>query len=291
MIFGFVVPALVQELSLLRECIDNLHSACKAIPSTSPRIVVLLQGALETIPDWLLNDPVIDLQLLPSKGVSHARNLGLARLETSSERLMFVDVSVRPSSDFLRGALLALSNAPIVSAPICFGDHDASHSADVIAVTQVSAVKVAFRAFIWSTAFRTDAIVGLRFDESIGPGTDSPHQAGEDGRFLYLVIMRNKLKKIQWLAHCPVRRLPRPDLSEKIKRYAHGQGFLLGQQIRAEGWSVKDRIYLLWRALLFFANSIRMFLGSSNDRLVSKIRLFALLAGVKSGKDNVKLGL
>jgi hypothetical protein len=279
MIFGFVVPALVQELSLLKGCLDNLLLACKQVPLIEPKIAVALQGKLDIIPDWLIGNPAIDLQLLPSKGVSHARNMALARLENNTDLLMFVDVSVRPSSFFLKSALKALSVAPVVSAPVCFGDSDGTLSASGTAVTRIPAVKVAFRGFIWSTAFRTNSIAGLRFNEAIGPGTASPHQAGEDGRFLYLVIMRHKLRKIMWLPDAPVRRLPRPDLKEKIRRYAYGQGVLLGQHLCARGWSVLDRFYFSWRIGLFFLNSIRMFFNSSDDRVISKLRLAGLMAG------------
>jgi hypothetical protein len=281
MMFGFVVPALVQELSLLKECVDNIRSASRTLPSISPRIAVVLQGELDEVPEWLATDPVIDLQLLPSKGVSYARNVGLARLENCSDLLMFVDVSVRPSADFLRGAVLALSTASVVSAPVAFDDQNTVLSGDATLVTRISAARIAFRAFIWSTAFRTSAIAGLRFDETIGPGTMSPHQAGEDGRFLHLAIMRHKLKEVHWLPYAPVRRLPRPDLKEKIKRYAYGQGALLGQQVCAPGWSFVDRVYFIWRVALFFANTARIFFLSPDGRAISRGRLSGLLSGMR----------
>ncbi|MDG5496504.1 hypothetical protein [Niveispirillum sp. BGYR6] len=281
MIFGFIIPALVEELSLLEGCINNLHTICDSIPDIQPVFAVILQGRLDTAPEWLLGDPSVDLQILPNRGVSNARNQGLMRLENTTDFLMFVDVSVRPGSDFIRGALQALRTELVVSAPVSFDDHiSTSPSVRNVTVRQISAVRVVFRAFIWSTAFRTTAITGLRFDPSIGPGTSSPHQSGEDGRFLYLVKMRHHLKNVSWLNNISVVRPSRPDLQNKITRYAHGQGVLLGQQLRAPGWSILDRLYLLMRVFLFIANSFKFFLKGPSSRKVSLVRLNALLIGL-----------
>lgn len=283
---GIIVPALVTELPLLRDCLRNLGVALAPLrPDVTPRIVVILQG--EGTLDDLEDVEGVELIKVAACGVSQARNRGLAHLEAGCDRLMFVDVSVRPSHSFFAAALTALERVALVSAPVGFAaaSGGAASPANLSAYGQISAGRLIYRGFIWSTLFRTDLVAGLRFDEHIGPGTNAEIQAGEDGRFLYSVLRRAGLHQAGWLPDAPVHRLPRPDLPAKIARYAYGQGVMLGQLLSAPGWTLADRAYLSMRATLFIANSLRQLAG---DAATARRRLRGLRDGMIAGTQGTR---
>lgn len=272
---GFIVPAVVGEAELLAVCLRNLLSLSDLVPNIRARIIVAWQSDDGVLPFGMPVDGRIVWLNLPRVGVAAARNAALDRLAGQVDALMFVDVSVRPDPGFLRAALPILSDAPVVSAPVAFSDTPLS-AADG-RQTMVSAAFLVFRGFIWSTLFRFDAIGSHRFDIGMGPGTDSRHQAGEDARLLYRVIAGMRLTAVPFLPSNPVRRLPRPDLAEKQRRYAYGQGYLVGQYLR---YPTSDgRGYFLWRALLFAGRSLLM-LPVSSRRSLGCRRLCALWAGL-----------
>lgn len=276
---GFIVPAVEGEGALLADCVANLLRQADLLPDLSVQIAVCWQsadGAVPALPD----DPRLVLLSLGRVGASAARNRGLDTLSDSVDALMFVDVSVRPDAGFLAAAWSGLRDAPMISAPICFEADPISSGAD--GLRMVPAGFVVFRGFIWSSLFRSAILAAHRFDETIGPGTSSPHQSGEDARLLHRIVTALGLAQIPYLPGRPVRRLPRPDLALKERRYAFGQGYLVGQYLRYP--TPDGRAYFLWRAVLFLGRSVTMLLHGRHSRSLGRHRIAAFFAGL-GGRD------
>lgn len=276
---GFIVPAVEGEGHLLADCVANLLRQSESLPALSVRIAVCWQsadGIVPTLPD----DTRILLLTLGRIGASAARNRGLESLGDSVDALMFVDVCVRPDAGFLTAAWNNLHHAPMVSAPICFEADPISGGIDD--VRMIAASFVVFRGFIWSSLFRMETLAGQRFEETIGPGTSSPHQSGEDARLLHRIVMALGLTQVPYLPGRPVRRLPRPDLAIKERRYAFGQGYLVGQYLRYP--TPDGRAYFLWRAVLFLGRSVTLLLRGRDSRTLGRQRIAAFIAGL-GGRD------
>lgn len=272
---GFIVPAVEGEGDLLADCIGNLLTELSLLPHLSGLIVVCWQSAGGVAP-VLTDDPRLQLLMLGRIGASAARNRGLDALQGRVDALMFTDVSVRPEAAFLAAAVAALRDAAMVSAPVCFACDPVTGGHDQI--SPMRAGFVVFRGFIWSSLFRADALTGLRFDETIGPGTTSVHQSGEDARLLHRIVTRLGLTRIPYLPGRPVRRLPRPDLAAKEWRYALGQGYLVGQYLRYP--TSDDRPYFLFRAMLFLGRSVLLLLRGRDGRALGRRRIGAFLSGL-----------
>lgn len=276
---GFIVPAVEGEGDLLADCVANLLQLADCRPDLSVRIAVCWQSADGIVPS-LPDDARILLLTLGRIGASAARNRGLESLGGSVDALMFVDVCVRPDAGFLAAAWRNLHHAPMVSAPICFEADPITGGSDDMRM--IAASFVVFRGFIWSSLFRTETLADLRFEETIGPGTSSPHQSGEDARLLHRIVMELGLTQIPYLPRRPVRRLPRPDLAVKERRYAFGQGYLVGQYLRYP--TPDGRAYFLWRAALFLGRSVTLLLRGRDSRTLGRQRIAAFIAGL-GGRD------
>lgn len=277
---GIIVPAVEGEGALLADCVANLLRQADLLPDLSVRIAICWQsadGAVPALPD----DTRLLLLSLGRIGASAARNRGLEVLGDSVDALMFVDVSVRPDAGFLAAAWSGLRDAPMISAPVCFEADPMVGGTDE--ARMVPAGFVVFRGFIWSSLFRATALAAHRFDEMIGPGTSSPHQSGEDARLLYRIVTALGLAQVPYLPGRPVRRLPRPDLAAKERRYAFGQGYLVGQYLRYP--TPDGRAYFLWRAVLFLGRSITLLLRGYDSRSLGRQRIAAFIAGL-CGRDD-----
>lgn len=277
---GFIVPAVEGEGDLLVDCVRNLLTELSLLSHLSGLIVVCWQSAEDVAP-LLPDDPRIRLLMLDRIGASAARNRGLDTVQDLVDAVMFTDVSVRPDAGFLAAAVAALREAPMVSAPVCFASGPVSGGSDQLHPARAGFV--VFRGFIWSSLFRAEALTGLRFDETIGPGTPSAHQSGEDARLLHRIVSRLGLTRIPYLSGRPVRRLPRPDLAAKEWRYALGQGYLVGQYLRYP--TSDDRPYFLFRAVLFLGRSVLLLLRGRDERALGRRRIGAFLSGLR-GRDS-----
>jgi hypothetical protein len=277
---GFIVPAVEGEGDLLVDCVCNLLTELSLLAHLSGLIIVCWQSA-DGVAPVLPDDPRIRLLTLDRIGASAARNRGLDAALGLVDAVMFTDVSVRPDAAFLAAAVAALRDAPMVSAPVCFANEPVTGGSDQL--HPVRAGFVVFRGFIWSSLFRADALTGLRFDETIGPGTTSAHQSGEDARLLHRIVTRLGLTRIPYLPGRPVRRLPRPDLAAKEWRYALGQGYLVGQYLRYP--TSDDRPYFLFRAVLFLGRSVLLLLRGRDGRALGRRRIGAFLSGL-GGRDS-----
>lgn len=278
---GFIVPALAEEYDLLLSCLDHLQGATHSLVTIRPHIVVLLQPSPGVLTPTVSRDGV-DVLYLTERGVSRARNRGIDYLEGKVDAFMFVDVSVRPGAVFLTAAINQLSNAVLVTAPVAFAESPIEEK--TVNVSSVSAAFLVFRGFVWSTLIRADALGALRFVEDIGPGTTSPHQAGEDSRLLYGIVIRNHIEQVPFLS-CAVSRLPRPDLESKVKRYAFGQGYLVGQYLKYPVGGFMGFLYFLGRSFLFLLKSTLM-LTSSSMRVTGKTRILSFWAGLQNKDKN-----
>ena len=279
---GFIIPALAEEHLLLTACLDHLRSAVAGVPEIDPHIVVVLQPSPDA-PMPQLERAGAEILRVETRGVALARNAALDHLAGRVDALMFVDVAVRPGAAFLAAAVAQLDHAPLVSAPVAFSaDTPGQQPVDV---GTVGVAFLIYRGFLWSSMMRADAVGPLRFMETIGPGTRSRHQAGEDSRLIYQIVARNQLRRIPFLS-IPVARLPRPDLGEKVKRYAYGQGYLVGQYIAHPLGGVRGFAYFGFRGALFLARSIAM-LGQGRTRATGTERIRAFCAGLRGRDRNV----
>lgn len=274
---GFIIPAVAGEGDVLKSCLENLIAVTRELNDVDAYFGICWQASEQEAPPEL---PIVsNLTLLKAtrRGVSAARNAMLDLLAGSVDAVMFVDVSVRPSARFLTSAVPLLSGAPLVAAPVAFSDTEVERLP--LRRTSVSAAYVVFRGFVWGCMFRIDALRGARFIETIGPGTPSVHQAGEDARFLHAVITTLGVRHIPYLSGAPVRRLLRPDLSEKQIRYAHGQGYLVGEYLRSP--TNGDRSYFVWRAFLFLGRSVLLMMRGKAGRSLGLSRIRAFMSGLR----------
>ncbi len=274
---GLIIPVLASEAALLEACLANIARMKRELAGDADLVVVVVP---QPAGGAVLQQPSADLAIewLPQAqaGVSRARNAALDHLRGRVDAVMFVDVAVRPSSAFLRAALVLLADAPLVSAPVAFA---AESPVGVATSSRVSAAFLVFRGFIWSSLIRMDALGDLRFLADIGPGTPSQHQAGEDSRLLYAIIRRHHLRSLPFLAGLPVARLPRGDLAAKVARYSFGQGYLVGQYLVHPVGGLAGFGYFFLRALLFAGNSLAMLLGGTSHSTGVR-RLRAFMAGL-----------
>lgn len=273
---GLIVPALATEAALLDACLANITRISGELADIAELVTVVVPQPAGDAVMPAPRGPGLVVLPQPVPGVSRARNAALDHLQGQVDAVMFVDVAVRPSAAFLRAALAGLAHAPLVSAPVVFTGQSLVGDATI---SRVPAAFLVYRGFIWSSLIRLDAIGTMRFMADIGPGTPSPHQAGEDSRLLYAIVRRNHIRSLPFLPGLPVARLPRGDLAEKVVRYSFGQGYLVGQYLLHPVGGVTGFMYFLLRALLFLAKSAAM-LPSTASRPVGLRRLRAFFSGL-----------
>lgn len=280
---GFIIPALAEEHQLLAACLDRLRTAVAAVPVIVPHIIVVLQPSPGMPMPELAVTTDVEILHLEGRGVARARNRALDHLAGRVDALMFVDVAVRPGAAFLAAAVAQLQHDLLVSAPVAFRTD--MPEPEHCEIGSVGAAFLIYRGFLWSSMMRAEALGPLRFLETIGPGTASRHQAGEDSRLIYQIVARNHLRRIPFLS-TPVARLPRPNLSEKVTRYAYGQGYLVGQYLVHPQGGIPGFAYFAFRCVLFIGRSLAM-LAQGRMRATGRERISAFCAGLRAQDKDV----
>jgi glycosyltransferase involved in cell wall biosynthesis len=96
-----------------------------------------------------------------------------------------------------------------------------------------------WQAFVWSTVFNLKTVRIHEFDESKGPGTKSPHQAGEDFLFMLSIIRSRKYSSVKFDSQFVMGHTARGIIHEKKMRYSRGHAYALLQAI-----SIVDSLYM-----------------------------------------------
>ncbi len=163
--------------------------------------------------------------MLPSKGVSIARNIMLEQAE--AEIIVFPDDDCWYAPDTLERVLKVFRAYPGCGAML--GVWTASQDSPVPALAEgvVSIMELFRLAGTCVQFYRRDAIQGIRFDPVLGPGTGLPYGCGEDTDFLLFAHARTEVrryKEIRVFHPSPAETLPP---TQKVANYAAGRMYLL----------------------------------------------------------------
>jgi len=96
-----------------------------------------------------------------------------------------------------------------------------------------------WQAYVWSTVFRLKSLRFHEFDESMGPGTGSPYQSGEDFLFMLSIIRLRKFSSVKFDDRFIV---GHPDIGnayERKTRYSRGHAYALFRAL-----STLDSLYM-----------------------------------------------
>jgi len=163
--------------------------------------------------------------LLPSKGVSIARNCLLER--AAAEIVAFPDDDCWYAPDTLERAFGAFRAHPSCGALLGVWTPSAAASVPSMAEGVVSRTGLFSLAGTCVQFFRRDAVQGLRFDPLLGPGTGLPYGCGEDTDFLLYAHAQTEVRRyrdIRVFHPSPMDALPP---RQKVASYAAGRMYLL----------------------------------------------------------------
>ena len=164
--------------------------------------------------------------LLPSKGVSIARNALLSLVE-DGDIIIFPDDDCWYAPDTLAQAVEAFQRHPEAGAIMGRSFSYPSAAPDTGQDSQISQIGTFKNGETYLQFFRAEAVKDLRFDPRLGPGTGLPYGCGEDTDYLLEAHKRAPV----W--RCPSIRVfhPSPDThvpsDAKIASYAAGRMYLL----------------------------------------------------------------
>lgn len=219
----------------------------------------------------------IDIIITEPRGASAARNIGLEAVINRASRIMFVDCRTILSASFCQGVFSDAAR----SAPVWIAQVNWQNMAGVAyaKLRGVKLIDVAYAGFLWRCVFQAELLVGCRFDERIGPGTESRIQAGEDCLFMRDVIIKNGLRQAVHCRDAVIDRLPRPDVSSKLQRYAFGMGYRMGLLLRTP-FSIGQRLALVRYFIYFTLRSLQFLCSHSIDqREIGAKRIGGLVHG------------
>lgn len=162
-----------------------------------------------------------------SKSISSARNqlieYCMATYPTSS-RVLFLDDDcfiTAPAASIIASWLKRISISAILMGRPPWGIPLPFRATQPIASSWL------WQGYVWTTVFPLSAFIGVRFDESIGPGSGSERRAGEDFSFMLDIVRKNKDIKILFCYKFMIGHPPRSDMLSKQLEYARGHAYVL----------------------------------------------------------------
>ena len=163
--------------------------------------------------------------MLPSKGVSIARNLLLEKAE--GDIIVFPDDDCWYAPDTLERVLEFFGRDTSCGALLGVWSPSPDIHAHGVPEGVVGRPGLFLLAGTCVQFFRREAVDGIRFDPLLGPGTGLPYGCGEDTDFLLNVHARTivrRYRKIRVFHPSPKDTLP---LAQKVASYAAGRMYLL----------------------------------------------------------------
>lgn len=163
--------------------------------------------------------------LLPSKGVSIARNVLLER--AAAEIIVFPDDDCWYAPDTLERVCETFAEYPSCGALLGVWTSSPDVQARGISEGIVSRTGLFQLAGTCVQFYRKEAVAGIRFDPLLGPGTGLPYGCGEDTDYLLVVSARAEVRryaKIRVFHPSPKENQPSP---QKVASYAAGRMYLL----------------------------------------------------------------
>lgn len=223
---GPSIDLLVATLGRLHE-LDRFLTSLESQAYTNFRIFLADQNPPGYLDELLAKHAGLSITriLLPTRGVSIARN---ALLEyTTGEIIVFPDDDCWYAPDTLERVCEAFAAHPSCGALL--GVWTASSEMQVRGVSEgvVSKTGLFQLAGTCVQFYRKEAVIGIRFDPLLGPGTGLPYGCGEDTDFLLYAHARTEVrrhKEIRVFHPSPTEILPP---MQKVASYAAGRMYLL----------------------------------------------------------------
>lgn len=220
------IDLLVATLGRVGE-LDRLLTSLEAQTCKNFRVLLADQNPPGFLDEMLARHSGLSINriMLPSKGVSIARNLLLEKAD--GDIIVFPDDDCWYAPDTLERVRESFGRH--FSCGALLGVWSSSPEVHVHGVPDgiVGRAGLFLLAGTCVQFFRREAVDGIRFDPLLGPGTGLPYGCGEDTDFLLYVhgrtvVRRNR--KIRVFHPSPIEALP---LAQKVANYAAGRMYLL----------------------------------------------------------------
>lgn len=220
------IDLLVATLGRVKE-LDRLLSSLESQTYTNFRILLADQNPSGFLDEMLAKHTNLPLTRIsmPSRGVSVARNnlLELAHADI----IVFPDDDCWYAADTLAEVVASFKAYPQCGALLGAWTPNPDAPRPTGKTAPLSTVSLFQQGGTCVQFFRKEAVLGLRFDPLLGPGTGLPYGCGEDTDYLLYahkntLVLRNF--RIAIFHPSPVDSIPS---AEKIARYAAGRMFLL----------------------------------------------------------------
>ncbi|MGV7005902.1 glycosyltransferase family 2 protein [Desulfovibrio sp. QI0442] len=207
--------------------LDRLLTSLEVQTYKNFRILLADQNPSGYLDDMLAHHPGLPIirTMLPPQGVSVARNVLLEL--ASADIIVFPDDDCWYAPDTLERVCETFAAYPSCGALL--GVWTSSPGVYASGVTE----GVVSRAGLFQLAgtcvqfYRRDAVIGIRFDPLLGPGTGLPYGCGEDTDYLLYAYARTEVRryaKIRVFHPSPKEIQPSP---QKVASYAAGRMYLL----------------------------------------------------------------
>jgi hypothetical protein len=292
MLLSFITPLIENDISAflanLEVLLDRLRPLQRVYPDFRFNFYIALQEADLKTSQGLRSKaeslcPEVNVFELNETGVSVARNKALSSLENKSltRFILFFDARIEYSEFFLHNVVSACysgEHAILWGFPV-FGEEGYRNSGDVNVPYLKDLADILGNPYVWNMVFRSDLLMGIRFDENRGPGKQTKLKSGEDALFLNEVLCRRGSYNVR-MVRGEVRHPSRIGELSKYSSYASGQVDLMCVLIEDQRLELKVRIYAFYRYVLFVIASFRFLLKGRQGLRVFSSRMCAIVSRI-----------
>lgn len=207
--------------------LDRLLTSLETQTCKNFRILLADQNPPDYLDDMLASHSSLPITriMLPPQGVSVARNALLE--QARADIIIFPDDDCWYAPDTLERVCETFAAYPSCGALLGVWTSSPSVYASGVAEGVVSRAGLFQLAGTCVQFYRREAVIGIRFDPQLGPGTGLPYGCGEDTDYLLYAHARTEVRryaKIRVFHPSPKENQPS---SQKVASYAAGRMYLL----------------------------------------------------------------
>ncbi len=207
--------------------LDRLLTSLETQTCKNFRILLADQNPPDYLDDMLASHSSLPITriMLPAQGVSVARNALLE--QARADIIIFPDDDCWYAPDTLERVCETFAAYPSCGALLGVWTSSPSVYASGVAEGVVSRAGLFQLAGTCVQFYRREAVIGIRFDPQLGPGTGLPYGCGEDTDYLLYAHARTEVRryaKIRVFHPSPTENQPS---SQKVASYAAGRMYLL----------------------------------------------------------------